>query len=124
MQGQVDTQRAHVMSAVGTTSGLMRVPFAGPSAAAAPHLALVVLVPSDPLDVVPCVGLMAEIALLHARMRLSGYSCRDHFEMPHMIVAWRCLMALCAVLGLRRRMPVPGDLPGRRRMAVGALAPE
>ena len=57
-------------------------------------------VPAGSLDVVPGVGLVAEMALLHARGHLTGDGFRDHFEVPH-IVAWRRLMTLRAILGAR-----------------------
>ena len=58
---------------------------------------LMVLVPADPLDVVPGIGLMTKVALLHPRVLLTGDRHRDHLEMSH-IVARRRLMALRAIL--------------------------
>ena len=84
---------------------------------------LVVFIPAYPFDVVPGIGLMAQIALLDPGVRLAGDRLRYHFEMSHMMARWR-LMAFRTVLGARRGVLVPGDLPGRRNVAVRAFAPE
>lgn len=56
----------------------------------------VMLIPADAPDVVPRIGLMAEIALLDAGMFLPGDLFGHHLEVHH-VMAWRRLMALCAV---------------------------
>ena len=84
---------------------------------------LVVLVPTDATDVVPGVGLVAEIALLDAGVVLAGHHHRDHVEMAH-IVTGRRLMALRTFDGTGRRVLEARDLPGRRQMAGHAFAAE
>ena len=81
------------------------------------------LIPSDALDIVPAVGLVAEKALLNPSMLLARRPLGHHFEMHH-IVAWWRLMTLRAILRSRRRMQKSGNLPAIRLMAFGAFSAE
>ena len=81
-------------------------------------------IPTYSFDVVPGIGLMAQIALLDLGVRLAGDRLHYHFEMSHIIMAWRRLMAFRAVLGARGGVLVPCNLSGRRNVAVGASAPK
>lgn len=54
------------------------------------------LVPTDVLDVVPGIGLVAGATLFDAGMLLTGYSLGDHLEMHHVVAGWR-LVALNAL---------------------------
>ena len=56
---------------------------------------LVVLVPSHAADIVPRIGLMAEVALLDPGVLLVRDHHRDHVEVAH-VVARRRLVALRA----------------------------
>src|SRR6266568_7516254 len=81
------------------------------------------LVPSDAANIVPGVGLMAKVALLHARMFLPCHHHRNHVEVMH-VMAWRSLMALRAFGRTCRRMQEPGNLPRLGAMAVRTFPSE
>lgn len=91
-----------------------------------------VLVPTYAFDVVPRVGLMATIALVHLHIcaariagsvRLPGNRLVNHFKVHH-VVAWRSLMTLRATRRARRRVKEAGDCPLGRAVALRALLPE
>ena len=70
----------------------------------------VVLVPTDSLDVIPGIGLVAQETLCDIRMRDAGHTHRNHPEMHH-IVAGRRLMASGTISRKRRRMPEFRNVP-------------
>ena len=80
-------------------------------------------VKADAFDVVPGRGLVAEEALIHLGLLHASGLHRNHFEVHH-VMAGRCLMALDAVHGFRRRMAELGDRPLRRPVALGAVLAE
>ena len=84
---------------------------------------LMVLVPTNSLDVVPRGRLVAQVALVDFGVRLTGDLGRDHLKMHH-VMARRRLMALSAVLGGRRGVPKLRNRPLRRRMALGTILAE
>lgn len=57
---------------------------------------LMMLVPTDILDVVPGINLVARATLFDADMLLTGHPLRDHLEMHHIMAWWR-LVALDAL---------------------------
>ncbi len=74
------------------------------------------LVESDALDVDPGRGLVTHEALTNVSMGFVGYLCRNHLEMPHVVAGWS-LMAVSAIAGTGRGVPVGRDAPGLRLMA-------
>lgn len=57
---------------------------------------LMVLIPADTFDVVPRVGLMAHVTLIHLRVRLFRNLLRNHLEVFH-VMARRRLVTLSAI---------------------------
>lgn len=78
------------------------------------------LEPSDALDVVEGVRLMAKEALFDAGVFLPGDALVHHFEVHH-VVARRGLVTLVALLRLWRWMQEACDLPGFGLMTIGTL---
>ena len=74
------------------------------------------LVPADPADIVPGVGLVAEVTLLNAGVFLARYHHRDHVEVVH-VMAGRRLMALRAFSRAWRGVLETCDIPGGDQMA-------
>ena len=81
-----------------------------------------VFIPADTLDVIKGIGAVAEEALVHGGMLLTGDH-SVHHEVHH-VVTWRCLVTLCAFLGRRRRMQELSNPPGIQRVTAGTIAPE
>lgn len=81
------------------------------------------LEPSDALDVVEGVGLMAKEALLDASSGVPGDASVHHLEVHH-VVARRGLVALHTVLRTGRRAPEGGDRPSRRIVTALAVPAE
>lgn len=81
------------------------------------------LVPTYAPDIVPGVGLVAEVALIDSRVVLTGDHHRHHMEVMH-VVARRRLVALCTVSGRRRRMLEACHTPTRGPVACRTLLPE
>src|SRR6266545_1313326 len=77
---------------------------------------LMVLVPADAANIVPGIGLMAQVALLDPRMFLSRHYHGNHVEVVH-VVAGRRLVALCTFDRVGRRMLETRDLPGGGQVA-------
>lgn len=75
-----------------------------------------VFVPADAANVVPGVGLVAEVALLDSRVMLPSHHHGKHVEVVH-IVAGRRLVALRTFDGAGRRMLEARDLPGCGQVA-------
>ena len=110
--GEVTKPQQHVV-VVEAGDRVRQVPALGTS---------MMLVPTDPFDVVPRRRLVAKEALTDVGMHLPGDHLRDHLEVHHPM-AWRLQMALCAIGRVRRWMDVTDDAPSARRMAgrtVGA----
>ncbi len=82
-----------------------------------------VLVEADAFDVVPRGGLVAQEALLHTRVRLSGYGHRNHSEVFH-VMTRRRLMALSAVARNCGWMAKFRDGPLRCGVALRAVRTE
>src|SRR5712691_721340 len=83
----------------------------------------VVLVPTDSLDVVPRVRLVAEEALRDVRVLDPCDRHRDHVKVPHVMAGWG-LVTLGAVHRERRGVAEFGDVPRTRGVTRGAVASE
>lgn len=79
------------------------------------------LVPANSANIVPGIGLMAEVALLNPGIVLARHRLRDHLEMMH-VVAWRCLVALRTIRRTGRRVFEACHFPGFGEMANRAFA--
>ena len=83
----------------------------------------VVFIPSDILNIIEGIGAVAKEALVYGGMLLAGDHSVHHNEMHH-IMTWRCLVALRAFLGRRRRMQELSDSPRIQGVTAGAIAPK
>ena len=81
------------------------------------------LVPTNSLDIVPRVNLMALVALVDSCFRLFRHPLRNHLVMLHVVAWWR-LVTLSATGGARRWMKKTGDRPVRRAMTLRAILAE
>ena len=71
----------------------------------------------------PSPSICTLVTLVDLRARLTRHLSANHVEVPH-VVARRCLMALSAVRGVRRRVAKLRDRPLRRRVALPAVLTE
>lgn len=79
--------------------------------------------PTDIFNVIERIGAMAKEALIYSCMLLPRDHSVHHHEVVH-VVAWRCLMALRAILRGRRWMQEPRNSPGIEFVAARAVPSE